>query len=519
MTRVRPRQAGLAKSASSARTCRSDAPPGQSAGTAARAASRAARRTLAPHVGLRLIYGDDTHFGSAISGRCERELQRRLAVLYAYREKYGLAHLVRNAREVLGRVLPRWLGDLYCAPDRLRDKWLYPDPSRVRPVQLRVERDLAERVATIDLAASVARDLARHLGDWQAGAGPPRSKAARTLWDALLEAGALVSTRKSAMIERPAGVRYVGHATLEVGNGERRLLIDPYLLPASRRYPRDWQPLTLGELGRPDAVLVTHSHPDHFDPGTLLRCGADTPIYVPAVGRESVLAIDMAARLRELGFRNVHGVEDWTGFHVGAMGVHALPFYGEQPTVGERLHPEIRNQGATWLVEAAGRRVAALADAGCDCAGDTRQLAGQARALHGPVDTVFGGYRGFALYPAQYAFSSVSRYLAFVPPGSWGARQQIMCDADDLIDVAEHWHARRIVPYAAGGAPWYWLRGLGPCLDGSAPDALSTDPPPAHVVEAAARRAVTRADGLIASPVSVQPMRVGEFVEFEPTPD
>ncbi len=47
---------------------------------------------------------------------------------------------------------------------------------------------------------------------------------------------------------------------------------------------------------------------------------------------------------------------------------------------------------------------------------------------------------------------------------------------------------------------------------GSMPDAISTDPPPEQVVEAAARRGMTRADEPIASPVEVMPMRVGESI-------
>jgi hypothetical protein len=197
------------------------------------------------------------------------------------------------------------------------------------------------------------------------------------------------------------------------------------------------------------------------------------------------------------------------------MRVRALPFYGEQPTVGEILHPEVRNVGANYIVEAAGERIALLADAGVDCSGDVKEMAARARDRYGPVDTIFGGYRGFSMYPVQYLFSSVSRYLPFVPPASWSERQPIMCDADDVLDVAERWRARRIVPYAAGGAPWYWLRGLGPCLDGSAgEDAFTRTQAPRYVSEVAARRSHTRLDGPLASPVDVLTLRVGDHLPF-----
>ncbi|MEO8304972.1 MAG: MBL fold metallo-hydrolase [Betaproteobacteria bacterium] len=471
----------------------------------------AARRALSPHIALRVNYHDETEFGSTVSERCDTELRARFAVLSEYREKYGLPRLVRDAAAILKRVVPQCLEGIRGTPGRLRDEWLYPDPVLVKPAQLLVVRNLGDVTARIPVPRAVCADLASYLGDWQQGAEPPRIGAARGLWDALAAEGALCPIDRLPTVTRRPGITYVGHATLCVSDGDRQLLIDPFLLPASTLYPRDWQPLSLQELGRPDAILITHSHPDHYDVGTLLRCGADTPIFVSAVRRESVLAIDMAARLRELGFRSVHAVEDWSDFRIGAMRVVALPFYGEQPTIGETLHPEVRNQGTTYVVEVGGHRVAAVADAGLDWAGNVKDMAAQARARYGPVDTVFGGYRGFAMYPVQYVFSSVTRYLPFVPEACWGERQRIMCDADDLVDLGERWRANRVVPYAAGGAPWYWLRGLGPCLDGSAPDDTFEDtPPPRHVSDVAARRSFTRRDGPLASPLDVLTLRVGD---------
>ena len=142
-------------------------------------ARSSAQRQLNPSVGLRIDYADETVFGSTVSGRCEMELQKRYAVLRAYRQEYGLARLVRDARDVLGRVFPRWLDELFAAPDRLRDDWLYPEPSLVKPVALRIEGELDQVVARLPLGASLSADLASYLGDWQRGATPPAGKAAR----------------------------------------------------------------------------------------------------------------------------------------------------------------------------------------------------------------------------------------------------------------------------------------------------------------------------------------------------
>src|SRR6185295_17044503 len=101
------------------------------------------------------------------------------------------------------------------------------------------------------------------------------------------------------------------------------------------------------------------------------------------------------------------------------------------------------------------------------------------RRKFGDVHVVFGGYRTFGMYPILYLFSSVSRFLLFVPPGDLTSRQEIMNDADALLDTAERCSAKYVVPYAAGGAPWYWEHGLGWAPKGFG-DARS-DPPPDEV--------------------------------------
>ncbi|MEH2420582.1 MAG: hypothetical protein V7K48_06430 [Nostoc sp.] len=96
----------------------------------------------------------------------------------------------------------------------------------------------------------------------------------------------------------------------------------------------------------------------------------------------------------------------------------------------------------------------------------------------------------------------------------WQVRQKMMCNADDLIDVAEIWNAKRIVPYSDGGAPWFWQRGLGPCLDGLQAHIMAVDPTPEHVCQVATQRSGTCKDGAIASPVSICLLRPGDAFTF-----
>lgn len=471
------------------------------------------RLALRDDIALRVRYADTTPYGSVISGRLERELQRRYAVLQAFRDKHGLQALIAEGSAVLGRITARALAGIAHTHDRLDEQWLYPPAALCTPVQLQIERGPGEIVAQCALPAALHGDLASYIGDWQLGAAAPAGGAARTLWTTLRDCGALTPPQRRARVPAP-GVDFIGHASLRLVHGGTQVLVDPCLMPRAPCYPRGWQPASHASLGRPDAIVITHSHPDHFDLGTLLRWGAEVPVYVPAVARESVLSIDMAARLRELGFRTVHALQPQATVTCGSITFDSLPFHGEQPTTGEVLHPEVRNIGLTYVFRCGTRRVAVLADAGIDAMGDTRAVASAYRKRAGAVETVFGGYRGFALYPVQYAFSSVCRHLPLVPRDSWDVRQRTMSDADDLLDIGEHFGAARVVPYADGGAPWYWLRGLGPDLRAAATRTLTTDPPPRHVQTVAARRTHTRHDGALASPVAVCVLKVGARLDW-----
>jgi hypothetical protein len=137
------------------------------------------------------------------------------------------------------------------------------------------------------------------------------------------------------------------------------------------------------------------------------------------------------------------------------------------------------------------------------------EVARVARAQGMAVDVLFGGYRSWSLYPRQYPSTSVARYLLFVPPALREARQRIMNDANDLIDTAERFGARVVVPYADGGAPWYSDIGLGPGAHATSHDHF--DPVPEVVAQAARRRSNVEQQP-VPSPVAVQILRPGQHL-------
>ncbi|HET9933461.1 MAG TPA: MBL fold metallo-hydrolase [Polyangiaceae bacterium] len=467
-------------------------------------------KRLSDHIKLQLIYQDETPFGSLLSGRIDDFVRAACSEIAALRRERGLNHVVKHSCDLLARAR-RELGGLYESRERLREDCLYPPARSVRAMGLVVESAEGE-LATIELAPRLIANLASWLGEWQSGASRPSTGAARALWDALDSVGAL--TEAPALSRVPGDVLFGGHAMVRIGDAGEAALFDPFLLPWSRSYPAEYQPVAASELA-PKLICVSHSHPDHFDLGSLLRFGADTPIYVPHVPRESILAVDMASRLREVGFTNVRALDWGESVAVEGLSVEALPFYGEQPTTSDVLHPDVRNFGNAYRVDGVVGRYALTVDCGADLSGTTLQLASRSKQDRGPIDALFAGYRAWALYPIRYLFSSVARYLLFVPEPLWAVRQKIMDDANDALDAAERWGARFLVPYADGGAPWYWQRGLGPRLD--APPAqreLHFDPPPEHVQEVARARSAGD-ESFVASPVHVEVARPGDALTLE----
>jgi L-ascorbate metabolism protein UlaG (beta-lactamase superfamily) len=472
-------------------------------------------KRLSDEIKFHLIYQDETPFGSAIGDRANHTIRTLCDNIVQHRQDFGLQDVITRSRELLGAAMTGALAEIYVNPKTLRSDWLYPPAELVNPVALILESGVGEILAEIELPAELFAELASYLGEWELGATAPLDPIARQLWDALVELEVLTPIEDKSLDSNLGNATLVGHSTVRISDGMTTILFDPFLHPKSDAYPTDYQPLSMRELGQIDGVFITHSHPDHFDLGTLLRLGQDIPIFVPNLERESVLSIDMAWRLQQLGFRHVRCLNWFETVQIGTIRVVALPFYGEQPTVGAVLHPEVRNQGNTYLVDYLDRRIVLTADAGTDGLGSINQLAMTTGDRYGSIDTIFGGYRGFGLYPIQYLFSSIAAYLPFVPSNVWQVRQQMMSNANEAIDLAEIWNAHRIVPYADGGAPWYWLRGLGPCLDGSETLMMAVDPTPDCVATVANHRSGSRRDGAIASPVSICLLRPGDSLLFD----
>lgn len=99
-------------------------------------------------------------------------------------------------------------------------------------------------------------------------------------------------------------IRYLGHATFELVDGDTRILIDPFLAPHNPKAP-----VTADEV-EPTHIVVTHGHADHI--GDTVAIAARTGASVTAIVE---IAQELAADLRDGEVRelNLGGTDvfDW----------------------------------------------------------------------------------------------------------------------------------------------------------------------------------------------------------------
>lgn len=97
----------------------------------------------------------------------------------------------------------------------------------------------------------------------------------------------------------PLVMSYLGHSTVVVELDGVRVLTDPILRRRVGPLVRAVDPIAEEAWADIDAVVLSHSHWDHLDLGSLRLLGVDTPLVVPQ---------GMGRRLRIQGFREVHEV-------------------------------------------------------------------------------------------------------------------------------------------------------------------------------------------------------------------
>ena len=175
---------------------------------------------------------------------------------------------------------------------------------------------------------------------------------------------------------------------------------------------------TFDRLPRPDLVFLSHTHVDHFDPGTLRRLDPDTPVWMPA---------DKAHKAAQLGLKALRGVREWESHRFKGIRLTTVPAMhsgGELGLVveGERtvyfagdtsLDRELfRTIGHRYALDAVLLPIGDLHSMGLSFHHMTPRRAPQAlRLLEDPRVVVPTHYSGMALGPFMY-FRGTPRKLS-----------------------------------------------------------------------------------------------------------
>ena len=446
-----------------------------------------------------------------MSPRLQQTMQRWTAPIAAAWRTHGAKYVVEHGPRLIRRAFedPVFRHGTRQGAGRLPRRLVRVDRGTITPSEVIIASTRRNQALAVEFSAAPIHLLHDTITEIANGRFSIAG-AAKDLGEALRDSALIEPATITRLKERRSHATFLGHNAVLIQSGRSAILVDPWIVPSTDP-TAPFQPMPMSRLGHLDAIAITHSHPDHFDPGSLLQFDRRLPIFVPRVPEESLLSADLAYRLRELGFENVHELRWGATSLVGSIQLTALPFYGEQPTSGAQLFPEERNWGNCYLVRTPDFKCALIADSGQDRAGRVRDVAREAFLEWGAIDVLFTGYRGWDLYPVQFFESSVRQYLLFVPEESWDVRQSIMNTVDEAIDTAELWHARYIVPYGDGGAPWYGELGLGPQFNQEGPveeDWQGFDARPERVLQALATRTMpipgvragSRVQGLLMRP-------------------
>jgi len=276
------------------------------------------------------------------------------------------------------------------------------------------------------------------------------------LWDDLSRAAESAPTHGTWPAPREAGIYRREHASVALHSGSACLLTDPTSLSfqwttnggASPAEAEDWSP---------DAVLVTHTHDDHWHlPSVLWHANGDAPVVVPRVPRTNLLANeDLAASLQLADQTCV--APSWDAvLRFADFEVDVLPFFGEQPSVSTAwLSPELRNWGSCYRVTCPAFSVVVLAESGVDPDGSMVEVLAESLAKRGPATAIlattaaFGEIFNWGLphYIWTFPFSVLQRTFADYRESRLGS---ITLGVRGIAEACDAVQARYYLPYSNG---------------------------------------------------------------------
>nr|MBV6630326.1 MBL fold metallo-hydrolase [Oceanococcus sp. HetDA_MAG_MS8] len=141
------------------------------------------------------------------------------------------------------------------------------------------------------------------------------------------------------------GVRWLGHATMLIGEGDDYVLTDPHLTERALLIKRKTAPALAPEDIPPLLfALISHNHYDHLDEKTVLALPADTPWLVP---------LGLADWFHERGRHQVQELDWWESVEVGGWTAHCVPVQHWSRRIGQ---PTNSTLWCGWVLESPQKR-------------------------------------------------------------------------------------------------------------------------------------------------------------------
>ena len=133
-----------------------------------------------------------------------------------------------------------------------------------------------------------------------------------------------------AEVEQLPSLTFLGHSTVRLEVGGRRILTDPVLRRRITFLTRHAVPLRPHHYAAADLVLISHLHHDHCDLPSLRALG-DVPMLVPVGAGEW---------LRSKGFPDVHELAEGETYVDGPLRVRAVTalHHGKREPFGPHAH-------------------------------------------------------------------------------------------------------------------------------------------------------------------------------------
>jgi L-ascorbate metabolism protein UlaG (beta-lactamase superfamily) len=222
----------------------------------------------------------------------------------------------------------------------------------------------------------------------------------------------------------PGKLTWLGHSTVLLELDGVRLLTDPLLRSRVAHLRRE--AAVPGEIGRLDAILLSHAHHDHLDPASLRRLDPEAPVVTPPAAERS---------LRRSG-RTVHTLAAGDEMELAGLTIEAVPAVHD----GRRVPYGRRMSGVGFVVR------------GVYFAGDTEPYAEMAR-LAGRLDAALVPIAGWGpktgpghMDPREAAQALRLLKPKLAVPIHWGTYRRIghRPSGDPPREFAEH--AAKLAP-------------------------------------------------------------------------